>query len=363
MTEMGTMYKTDRLYRKSKIGYDYAITFREEGPMKRMLAMLVLVIFLLTGCSREEKPYRYIDYTLFDTVTTIVGYGPSEAEFTRQAERICEELRRYHRLFDIYQEYYGIHNLKTVNDQAGAAPVQVDEPILTLLSDCRNYWILTDKTVNPGMGSLLSLWHDARQQALGDPLTAQIPSHAERMEARKHIDFQNLQIDREHKTVYLQDQNMRLDIGAVAKGWAVEQVSKTAPEGLLISVGGNVCATGPKPDGTPWIVGLQNPDGEGYLETVELTKGSAVTSGDYQRFFEAEGKRYHHIIDPDSTLPGEYWRSVTVLCPDSGLADALSTALFLMDRDRGQKLLETAGAEALWVDHQNQIYRSPGFPE
>lgn len=110
------------------------------------------------------------------------------------------------------------------------------------------------------------------------------------------------------------------------------------PAGLLISVGGNVCATGPKPEtGQPWVVGIQNPDApEEYLHTIYVEDFSVVTSGDYQRYFTVDGVAYHHIIDPDTLFPADYWRSVTILCPDSGLADALSTALFTLPQQEGR---------------------------
>ena len=102
-------------------------------------------------------------------------------------------------------------------------------------------------------------------------------------------------------------------------------------------------------------------DGSSYLHTIYVTGGSVVTSGDYQRCFAVEGKLYHHIIDPDTLYPSEYWRSVTILCKDSGLADALSTALFLLSRDDGQRLLDQCGAEAMWVDAGGNTFYSTGF--
>ena len=171
-------------------------------------------------------------------------------------------------------------------------------------------------------------------------------------------------IDSEKSTVYLADPLLRLDVGAVAKGWAVQQVARSAPTGLLISVGGNVCATGPKDDsGKAWVVGITDPDGGDYLHTLNITDLAIVTSGDYQRYYVVDGKTYHHIIDPETLMPADRWRSVTIACRDSGLADALSTALFLLPREEGQELLEKCGAEAMWLDAQGNRYYSPGFRE
>jgi thiamine biosynthesis lipoprotein len=153
-----------------------------------------------------------------------------------------------------------------------------------------------------------------------------------------------------------------LDVVAIAKGWAAQQVAKSAPEGLLISVGGNVCATGPKDDtGTPWVVGIENPNGGAYLHTIYVSEGSVVTSGDYQRAYVVDGALYHHIIDPETRYPSRYWRSVTIVCPDSALADALSTALFLIPLEEGRTLAEKCGVDALWVDHNGEEFMTAGF--
>ena len=149
------------------------------------------------------------------------------------------------------------------------------------------------------------------------------------------------------------------------KGWAAQKVAENAPEGLLISVGGNICATGPKrEDGTPWIIGIQDPEGGNTnLHTIYVTGGSVVTSGDYQRAYTVDGKSYHHIIDPETQMPSEYWCSVTVVHPDSGLADALSTALFLLPLEEGQHLAESCGAHVLWIDPEGNETMTPGFQE
>jgi len=271
-------------------------------------------------------------------------------------------LLEYHQLFDIYNEYEGISNLKTINDMAGQAPVEVDRRIIDLLLDCKEYYVLSGGMVNVAMGSVLKLWHNARNEGINDPLNAKLPDMEQLTEASKHADLNAVILDEEKSTVYISDPELQLDVGAVAKGWSAQRVAETAPKGLLISVGGNVCATGPKDEkGTPWVVGVQNPAGDNYLHTIYVSEESVVTSGDYQRCYVVGGKLYHHIIDPETLLPGTYWRSVTIVCGDSGLADALSTALFLLPLEEGKLLAEKCSAEAMWVDADENQYYSSGF--
>lgn len=336
--------------------------------LRKILIPILIPALLLTGCvfpGERQKQYQVTYLDLFDTVTYISGVADSEEAFLEQAQAVHEELLSLHRLFDIYHDYEGLNNLKTVNDQAGIAPVSVDSRIIRLLTDCREVYELTDHKVNAAMGSVLSLWHAARTAALDDPENARLPEQSALEEARRHTGWDNVILDAEASTVYLSDPQARLDVGAVAKGWSVQEAARNAPKGMLISVGGNVCATGPKDEsGTAWVVGIADPEGgEGYLHTLNVTDFSVVTSGDYQRYYVVDGKTYHHIIDPDTGYPGGYWRSVTVLCRDSGLGDALSTALFLLPREDGQELLEKCGAEAMWLDAQGNRYYSPGFRE
>ena len=335
--------------------------------MKRTLALFLILPMLLCGCTgagEEQKQYSATFLTVFDTVTTILGRDSSEEAFTRKTQAVHAELLRYHQLFDIYNEYEGLNNLKTINDHPGEA-VAVDKAVIDLLLDCKAYYELTDGRVNAAMGSVLYLWHEAREDGLNDFANAYLPDGDALAEAAKHASWDSVVIDVEHSTVTVTDPALRLDVGAIAKGWSVQRAAETAPAGLLISVGGNVCATGPKDKtGTPWVVGVQDPDGgDNYLHTLYLTKGSMVTSGDYQRAYMVDGEIYHHIIDPDTLYPGKLWRAVTVVCPDSGLADALSTALFLLPIEEGQKLLDACESEAMWVDAEGNMYYSTGFEE
>ena len=328
--------------------------------MKRLL-WLVGVLLVLSGCGTGLQRYEATYWDVFDTVTTVSGYAAVQAEFDAAAREIHDALLEYHRLYNIYESYDGLRNLKTVNDQAGIGPVPVDTRILSLLQFAQTAWTETGGRVNAAMGSVLALWHDAREQALEDPDRAALPDRSALEEAALHTDLSALELDLEAGTAFLTDPDMALDVGALAKGYAVEQVAAAAPDHFLISVGGNVCATGPKPDGTPWTVAVENPDGGDFLKLLYAEDRSVVTSGDYQRYFELDGVRYHHIIDPDTLEPAAYWRSVTVVADSSAAADCLSTALFTLSQAEGQRLLDQWGAEALWIGRDGAQVMSPGF--
>lgn len=337
--------------------------------MKKLIA-LALVSLLLAGCmapaaqnSTDPNIYEATFLELFDTLTVVKGSAESEEAFQETAQFVHDELEHYHRLFDIYTDYEGLNNLKTVNDMAGIAPVEVEDAVIELLKDCRSYYELTGGKVNVAMGSVLKLWHDAREQGINDPVNAKLPDMTALEQASEHVSFDSIVIDETARTVYITDPQVQLDVGAVAKGWAAQRVAERMPANMLLSVGGNVCATGPKTADTPWVIGIQNPDGADYLHTLYVSGGSYVTSGDYQRSYTVDGTSYHHIIDPETLMPSRYWRSVTIICDDSGLADALSTALFVLPQEEGQKLLDQTGAMAIWVDAQGGIYYSPGVKD
>lgn len=328
--------------------------------MVKKLLPLLLLLLLLTGCGAEKQVYQTVYLDVFDTVTTVRGYETSEEAFQQRAEQVHRALLEYHRLFDIYNDWPG--GLKDVNDNAGIAPVQVDEKVLALLSDCREDYTRTGGKVNAAMGSVLSLWHQAREAGLEDPAKAALPDMEALKEAAKHVSFDTVIIDQEAGTVFLTDPAQRLDVGAIAKGWAAQKAAQLLPEGYMLNVGGNVCTRGTKPGGEKWNVAIQSPNaGEPNLCVLSLAGQSLVTSGDYQRSYTVDGKNYHHIIDPETLMPSTYWRSVSILCGDSGLADCLSTALFLLPLEEGRALAEECGVEAMWVDAELNITQTPGF--
>jgi thiamine biosynthesis lipoprotein len=186
-------------------------------------------------------------------------------------------------------------------------------------------------------------------------------------EAAKHTDINQVIIDEKNSTVYLQDPEMSLDVGGIAKGYATEQVARIAEKNGftsgLISVGGNVRSIGVRGDGTSWKVGVQNPfDKNGAdISKVDLTNAALVTSGIYERYYTVNGKNYHHIIDPDTLFPADYFASVSILCADSGKADALSK-IFNMPFEQGLALVESMpDVAALWVFPDGHVEMSSRF--
>ena len=213
--------------------------------MIRKMISLILTAVLLTGCAMQQTAtsqnrYQATILELFDTVTSIVGYAETEEEFEKITAKIYDQLETYHQLFDIYNDYEGIHNIKTINDQAGISPVEVDPIMIEFLQDCKEYYDMTDGVVNVAMGSVLSLWHETRNAGINDPENAKLPDEKALKEAAKHCSFDTVIIDEESSTVYLEDPEQSLDVGAIAKGWATQRVCENAPTGLLVSVGGNV---------------------------------------------------------------------------------------------------------------------------
>lgn len=307
-----------------------------------------------------------MDY--FDTVITVVGYENSKEEFDKVSDEIMSSFEEYHRLYDIYHRYEGINNLCTINEIKDGAhkTVTVDKKIIDMLLYAKEMYNVTDGTVNVAMGSVLSIWHNYRVLGSDNPQNASLPPMDLLYEASQHTDISKLIIDKQNLTVTLEDPQMLLDVGAIAKGYAIECVAKTLEEkgidGYVLNVGGNVRTIGAKPDGTKWNVGVENPLGDEYLANVKLDGQSLVTSGSYQRYYYVDGKAYHHIIHPQTLMPADGFLSVSVITKDSGFADALSTALFCMPLEEGIKLIESLSeTEAMWVNDDGKITYSSGW--
>ena len=336
----------------------------------KLIASIFLSLLIFTSCDKVNEKQQYSAYSMdcFDTVITIVGYEESKEKFDEIADEALAEFEEYHRLYTIYHRFEGLENLCTINELVDGEhrTVTVDKRIIDMLLYAKDMYYLTDGTVNVAMGSVLSLWHDYRSIGMDDPVNASLPPMGKLKEASLHMDIENIVIDEENSTVTITDPLTKLDVGAIAKGYATEQIARRLEAqgvtGYVLNVGGNVRTIGSKKEDTPWTVGLENPDGGEYIEYLHLDGQSVVTSGSYQRFYYVDGKNYHHIIHPDTLMPAEGYLSVSVICKDSGLGDALSTALFCMEKEKGLSLVEAMpGVEVLWVSDDGSKTASSGW--
>lgn len=326
--------------------------------MKRLLSLLLSLLCLvlpMTACVPQQKLYSASWFELFDTVVMVQGYAASQEAWNTQAAALHDDLEHYNQLFDIYHHYDGLVNLYDVNAQAGQGPVQVSQELFDFLQLCKTSGeTRTGGAVNIAAGAVLSLWHDARERE--DPAP---PEDSAIQQALQHCDIDDLLLDAEALTVTFADPEMKLDVGAAAKGYTAVQAGKAARalglDHALLNMGGNVYTTGPKADGSAWRVGVENPwQGENepqYLQTVELTGGdSLIVSGDYQRYFTYEGKRYSHLIDLTTGYPAAYYSSVAVYSsPDEGLGDLFSTALFCLPQAESERLAQENNLAVLWM--------------
>lgn len=335
------------------------------------LAVCLLIGLILSSCVKNEpQKNKYSAYSMeyFDTVITVVGYEYTQAEFDAVANDILTQFSEYHRLYSIYNRFDGLENLCTINELVDGAhrTVTVDSRIIDMLLYAKEMYDATDSMVNVAMGSVLSLWHTYRTLGMDNPAEATLPPMDKLLAAAEHTDISNMVIDKENSTVTITDPLMRLDVGAIAKGYAAECVALSLEErgisGYVLNVGGNIRAVGPKPDGSLWTVGIENPNGDEYLSYLELNGQSVVTSGSYQRYYYVNGEPYHHIIHPDTQMPAKGFTSVSVICKDSGFGDAMSTALFCLSLEDGLALVEsTPGLEALWLTDGGDITVSSGW--
>lgn len=356
----------------------------------------------------------------FDTVTDLIAYTPSEESFNAFADVVQERLQYYSDLFTIYDSedltasklhesperqeesmakvtasapsvtaelthqeqslkvggqaaYAGSGekrrgaNLREINAEAADGPVLADPEVFELMHRGKEL-SLQVKSFNVALGPVTLLWHEAMEKAQMQPEKASLPSETELKKAAAHCQPSDIILDEEAGTVFFKDKDMRLDFGGFAKGYAVERIaeelSASGEVHALISVGGNLRSIGSRPDGQSWQVGVLDPRGKNgeTLDRYALEQGTLVTSGVYERFFTVEGVRYHHIIDPATLYPSKPYVSISVSALDSGLADALSTALFGKSVDEGKRLAESFDVSVLWLMADGSIVKTERWP-
>ena len=333
-----------------------------------LLALCLLVVASSCAPSGDAVFTRFeqTHVGLFDTAYTFVAYMPDQAAFDRLDAALYDELNHYHELFDVYHTYEGVTNLCTVN-AAGGDPVEVDPDVTALLQFGLDMNAQTQGALNIACGKLSALWTGYREAAnrTENPVAA-LPSEEEIQAALAQMDIGALQVDGQQ--VSLTKPDVALDVGAIAKGYAARKAVALLRENgvtsAMLNMGGTVCTIGVKADASePWSVGVADPDRDGaYLMALNVTDRSVATSGDYERYFEVDGVRYCHILDPETGYPANTVRSVTVIAEDAALADAMSTALFVLPIEEGKALIEdTPNAEALWVKPDGSTTASSGW--
>ena len=315
--------------------------------------------------TRDGEKSEIEFYDTFDTVVHIAIYSDDENFASENLTYAKERFEELHKLFDNYKNYDGYVNVKSINDEAGVKPVVVNDTLFELIKDSIDYNKNISHKTNVALGPVTKLWNEYRElyeagktkeeviKIMGEAL----PSDEELEKLRPFTNIENVKLDEEKKSVEI-DRGMVLDLGATAKGFATELVARELEErgvkSSVISAGGNVRIIGKPVDGRDnFKIGIQNPDLENkdpILAEVNVANTSIVTSGDYQRYFDLDGVRYCHIIDPDTLKPSENLKSVTIIKEDSGLCDFLSTAAFNSTDDEINALAEKTDSAIIWVD-------------
>lgn len=327
----------------------------------------------MTGCSnfftKEVKPKGQMSFGYFDTVSYVYSYAnDSDKDFEENYTLVFNTLKEYHQLFDIYHEYANIVNLCTINKNAGKEALVVSDELIEFLEYAKELNDLTKGKMDIMLGSVLHLWHDAREYASNNPSDAKIPTMEELEEANQYTGFEFLKIDKEKKTVKITNEKARIDVGALGKGYAVEKAANALEEkevsSYVLNIGGNIRIIGTKLDGSKWVTGIKDPlnSDSNYSMYLEIADTSCVTSGVYERYFTVNNERYHHIIDKDTLMPANYYLSLTVITKNSGLADALSTALFCVEFEECKKIVEEMkDVEAVWIFSDGKVEYSSGI--
>lgn len=296
-----------------------------EHTMKRFSAAILLlcvVCAIASACAEDGKAEHSVDFFAMDTVMTLTAYGDGAQAGLRSAEA---EINRLDALLSVGNSGSEVYR---VNTSGGG---ELSKETAELLNESLEIYELTEGAFDITVYSLMKKWGFYTGEYY-------VPTEVELSELLKLIGSDKLTL--EEDTLTFAEPGMGIDFGGIAKGYASDMVAKilaeSGVESALISLGGNICVLGAKPDGSPWRIAIRNPKDESVpIGIVEVTDKSVITSGGYERYFEKDGKVYHHILDPQTGMPAENGlSSVTIVCDRGILADGLSTALFVMGEEK-----------------------------
>lgn len=325
------------------------------------ISVIFLMVFSLAGCSPmalvSPKPYKETQF-LMDTVIEITVYGSNKEAVVKNA---FDEFKRIQSISDHFNPE---SQLSKINQMAGIAPVQVDSDLVKMINDAISISQKTDGAFDTTIGPLAELWGIGHKGEF-------VPSQAEINKVLPLIDYKKIQVDSSNNTVYLPEKGISLDLGGVAKDYAltraVDILKSQGIKSALINAGGDIQVIGTRPDGKPWRIGVQDPrNSEGVIAKVTLTDWNMLqTSGDYQRYFIKDGVRYAHILNPKTGRQPTELASVTLVYNDVDVPNDIASSGFLvLGLERGMEALKQfPGVEAIFVTTDGKVITTPGLKD
>ncbi len=337
---------------------------KKKFEKKLIIILLILsLIFTLAGCKDEESEVVNnakisASEFLLDTHVNITLYGTEDESHFPE---IFEEIERLENILSVHVEGSDLDLLK---NNAGVKPVQVSEDTIKVIEKSIKYSKLTNGLFDITSGPLIDLWGIGTE-------SEKIPTQDDIDEAIKLIDYTKIKINKNENTVFLEDDGMIANLGAIAKGYIADRVEEKlydlGIESAIINLGGNVQLIGDKPDGSLFRIGIQDPDEDrgGNIGVYTGKDVTIVSSGDYERFFIKDGVKYHHILNPKTGYPVETEiKSVSIITDESFEADALSTSVLLSGWDKGIEMVENIeDVEAIFINKDHQVYITEGLKE
>ena len=324
------------------------------------LAFALLLTGGLTGCASREPAQAETQIFAMDTVMSLALYGEDQTSLQGTLDGLVDTIYQLQSTLSVTDEASELSALNRSAGQPVSLSTQTEEVLSAALELCALTGGALDLTAYPAVKAWGFTTGEYR-----------LPGEEELAQLAKNIDYTRLELDSSAHTAYL-PQGMEADLGAVAKGYAGDvlagQLEQAGVTSALLDLGqSTILAVGDKPDGSPWRIGVQDPAGESYLGVITLSGQAMGTSGGYQRYFEEDGVRYWHILDPDTAAPARSGVASVTVVGDKGLVcDGLSTALFVLGVDDGIQLWRghpELGIEILFVLEDGSLVLTPGLED